>query len=99
MPATSAARCCSRAMIVGRIVALPVRLEVDQHAPAVERGVDAVDADLRDADFDVGVGQQRARQRTLAVHHGAEGHACEASVMAWIAPVSWIGRKPLGTTM
>ena len=37
-----------------------------------------------------------ARWRSLIA---ANDTLCEASVIAWIRPLSWIGKKPLGTRM
>ena len=51
-----------------------VRLQVDQHAAAVERGVGAVDADERRQAVDVGILQDRARQRLLPLGHRGVGH-------------------------
>ena len=50
-------------------VALVMRLERDQHASAVERGVDAVDSDERREVRDVPILEDRLRQRLLPARH------------------------------
>ena len=50
-------------------------LQIDLHAPAVERRVGAIDADERRQAFHRRVLQNHARQRLLALRHGGEGNA------------------------
>ena len=77
--------------------ALVVRLQVDQEAAAVERGVGAVDADERGQAVDVGIlaGSPSASACWRSAI-AANEIDCGASVMPWIRPVSWTGKKPLG---
>ena len=73
-PATSAVSCCSRRPICGGVqAALVLWLQVDQEAAAVQRRVAAVDADERTDADDVGIFQDRRRQRLLMLRHGAVG--------------------------
>src|SRR6266849_4696549 len=59
-------------------LALLQRLEIDLNAAAVQRGVDAVDADEGRKAFDGGVLQDNVRQSALALHHGREGNILRA---------------------
>src|SRR5439155_17358518 len=56
----------------GIAIAFALRLQVDQHPPAVERRVLTVDADERRQAFDGGIVEDRARQCLLALGHRIE---------------------------
>eukprot|EP01022_Parablepharisma_sp_SALTPOND_P004196 TRINITY_DN118_c0_g1_i13.p1 TRINITY_DN118_c0_g1~~TRINITY_DN118_c0_g1_i13.p1 ORF type:complete len:2030 (+),score=744.92 TRINITY_DN118_c0_g1_i13:50280-56369(+) len=59
--------------IGGRDVALLVRLQVDEHAAAVEGGIGAIHADEGRQALDGRIGQHHLGQLLLLLAHGAEG--------------------------
>ena len=82
---------------VALAVALRARLQVDQHAAAVQRRVGAVDADERRQALDRRILQDRPRASACwrsAI--AANEIVCGASEMPWITPVSCTGKNPFG---
>ncbi len=58
--------------VAGADIALIVRFQVDQHAPGIQCGVVAIDADERRQALDCGIFQHHCRQRLLAFSHGGK---------------------------
>ena len=80
-------------------LALIQRLEVDQNAAAVERGVGAVDADKGREALDCRVLRMTCASACCRSAIAGKEMVCGASEMPRITPVSCTGKKPLGTTM
>ena len=83
------------------VVALLERLEVDLDAPAVQRGVGAVDADEGGEALDRGIlaGSRAPSACWRSRHRRERDRSRGASEMPRITPVSCTERSPSGTTM
>jgi hypothetical protein len=73
------------------------RFEIDEDASAVERGVDAIDADERGEALHRRVFEDDVGQRLLFGGHGGKEMFWAACEMPWMTPVSCTGKNPLGT--
>ena len=82
--------------IAGVEVALVERLQIDLDAPAVERGVGAVDADEGRQTLHRGIFQNNVGERQLPSLHGGNETSCGPSETPRITPVSCTGKKPFG---
>ena len=76
------------------------RLQIDENAPAIERGIGSVDADEGGKTLDGGIFQNDLWPAAAAAAAIAGNEMdCGASEIPWMMPVSCTGKKPFGTMM
>ena len=89
MPATFANFRLQAANHVARAnLAIVQRLQIDQHASAVQGGIGSVDSDERGQILDRRILQNDLRQFLLLAGHFGKDIVCDASLTPWMTPVS-----------